>query len=184
MRLQFRLALTCTALAALSVGACLVTDKVEYGEPNFPPLVVKVQPSDSTLSVRVPSSPQCGEDTDPSRTSGLWMTFAVLVSDPNIDDGLTYRLLVNGRQAGGGSIPRTDRAERGEFRVCATRDNLSAACNRVDFLVSRQFDEGKLPYGTVEENDLGKVSWLVLGNAIEYPEIYQSDCDAVDGGVR
>lgn len=184
MHSQLRLALVGAALLGLSVGsfACLVTDKVAYGEPNFPPRVAKVQPSDTALSVRVPSRPQCGDDTDTERTDGSWMRFSAAISDPNVDDDMDYKVLVNGALAAFGPVVRTDRAERGTVTVCVDRASLGAPCNRVDFLASSNFGGGS-QYDTRIEGDLGMVTWTVLGNAAQYPEVYQSDCDPADGGA-
>lgn len=168
-------------LGAFAVGTgCLVTERPDYTEENVPANVRVVSPSTFT---RVPP------ERDPLCTSEeMWMRFEAQVHDANLEDVLSGRVLVNGvriAQSSVNAIVPTGEEDRGVVPFCLSRGNLRRACNRVELLVSRQFDEGPTDYSTRDPNDFAKVEWWVLGPASEYPQVSADECERhfLDGGV-
>lgn len=171
-------------LVALASG-CLVTDHPEYGEPIVPSNLVPLAPAGFT---RVPSvadeectNPSSTPVTDRTRDLAEWMAFEVEVSDANVEDSLDARLVVNGREVSASEIPQTGEAYRGRLRICAKlRDLSSAACNRVEMLVSTGFHVVGAPYATRQPGDLARWEWWVMGPSEAYPEVKASDCTMQD----
>jgi hypothetical protein len=174
-----RVAWAC-GLAALACS-CLVTDRTEFGEPNVPAHLKPVSPAEFT---RVPIQPDSACNSmggpDPESPSDItpWMAFTVEVSDPNVEDVLGARLVVNGSgEADGVTIARTDKVERGTITLCAKRREFDEPCNRVEFLVSSSFSIGGHPYGTDIAGDLVREKWWVLNAAGDDPTVTASDCE-------
>lgn len=166
----------------LTAVGCLVTNKVEYGEPNFPAQVVAEEPPTSSLP-RVPDDPECG-DTTTERDDGDWMRFRFSVSDPNVEDPLLWRIIVNGDYFTGGEFLVPGTVARGTVDLCVTEDILRNACNLVEVLVTRRFSEEGFPYRTADPDDVGRISWLVLGRSSLFLQASALDCTAADGGVQ
>jgi hypothetical protein len=176
--------LLCASSCALGLPAstgCLVTDKVEYGAPNVRAEVLIVTPVGPLA--RVPPLNEC-EQTSPGSTK-KFMKFVVNISDPNIEDELTARLVVNYASidsGGGRDVPPNGKEERKPIELCIDHELLKEGCNYVEVLVSRRFSEDR-PYGVALPGDLGQDHILVGGSSGEQPQAPMSDC-YIDGGVQ
>lgn len=191
-----RLAVGCAfVLLSAAQGACLITDRIERAEENFPPYVSTEAPS---IVSQVPPFPNCPGQPPPAVGSGEnlppfegpWMRFVARVSDPNIDDVLYGRVVVNRgsrpNKASPDQIPTTGSLDRGAVEFCVDASDLNRACNHVELLVSRRFPDNHpdYPYGPEEEGDLGRAVWVVRGFGQNAPASSEEDCLALfDGAV-
>jgi hypothetical protein len=171
------------ALVWLTSG-CLVTEHPEYREDNVPAHLVPVGPKDF---IAVPSRPDIACDTSMSlEDTTPWMAFTVEVSDPNFEDILEARLVINGQVIDGASRPiaRTGEAKRRPLVMCAKLKELSALCNRVEILVSSGFYFRGV-YETDVDGDLAVWRWWVLGQTKDFMDARPSDCELQlgDGGL-
>ncbi len=179
-------------LLTSAISACLVTDKIEPNEQNFPPYVSVEAPQ---VVSQVPAFPNCPGVSPPPIVDGEelpfrgpWMRFVVHVSDPNIDDALTGRVIVNranGPNPASAPIPVTGTQDRRPIEFCLDASYLGRACNHVEFLVSNRFSDGQgFPYAPEQEGDVGRVEWIVRGISRDSPASSEDDClDLFDGGV-
>ena len=172
------------ALRALGImlpvtTGCLVTDKVEYDAPNSPAQVFITKPVGPLA--RVPPFPDCTE-MSPGGTI-KFMEFVANISDPNIEDQLVARLVINRQEVrrGGGDVPLTGKVDRGPFRFCVDQTSLLEPCTLVEVLVSRDFSEDP-PYGVRLSGDLGRDHVMVGGSSEDQPQAALSDC-YLDAGV-
>jgi hypothetical protein len=175
-------ALAVVALGLL--GGCLVTNKIEYDETNYPPYVMPISPDNFTRVPGTPDKRACGDYPMPDDNTP-WMAFIVNVSDPNIEDDLEARLVVNGSRADDKVVPRTGRIDRAPLVLCAKLRDLTANCNRVEVVVTSHFSFQGAPYATQIPDDRGYWRWWVLANAGESPKAQPSDCteQLQDGGL-
>ncbi len=128
----------------LGLAGCLVTDKIEYADQDLPPRIIVLSPGPVQA---FPGSNQCGTEIggeaaiDGSK-GGPWVKFMVSVSDPNVDDVLDARLLINGVLDGEHSplIPNTETVDRGTITFCVTGARLQKPCNLVQLIVMRRDD--------------------------------------------
>lgn len=173
------------------LSACLVTEKVEHEELNYAPYVRVEAPN---IVSQVPAFPNCPGVSPPPIVNGEelpfkgpWMRFAVQVTDPNVDDVLMGRVIVNGVGPNpvSATIPTTGLPEREPIEFCLDAAFLSRACNHVEFLVSSRFSDGVgFPYAPVQEGDVGRVAWIVRGLSRDAPTSSEDDCLSLfDGGV-
>lgn len=162
------------ALGALLLGAgCLVTDKVEYGAPNVPASVTIRSPRGSI--VNLPPMSECD-----ATLGSDGMFFRVTVSDPDVEDELDLRFIVDGvdvsNQVVGVDFPISGTEDR-QVELCVSKEVFSGRpCSYVEIIVSRDFKEDQKPYGTKDPRDRGLDHVLVNGDSREVPESAKSDC--------
>lgn len=159
-----------TTLCALLTPGCLVTDQLEFGEPNVPANLRAVSPASlSRLPPKELADPECGESA---------VAFQVQVSDANVEDSLQARLFINGSLNTGfeREIPSTGEVLRAPLTLCAKRANLSTICNRVELVVTNRFLNDDNPYGVDDPEDLARIEWWVLAPASEAADVQLSDC--------
>lgn len=164
---------------ASAAPACLITEPVAFDDTQMATHLSNPRPFTFT---RVPGAPDmvCG-----TASNGPYMAFTVDVSDGNLNEQLLAKLIVNGRFATDIDIPATGNVARAPVVLCATKIELSAQCNRVELVVSSDFEPGRNPYATVDPNDFAKVEWWVLGPAESAPNANQNECTRwADGGVQ
>ena len=157
-----------SALAVLAcvVQACLVTTDVDYNRPNTPAMVTKLDPKDFTAVVSDCKESQSG------------MRFRVGVFDPDVEDKLQARVLVNGKTVDGDRVTGTQ-AQRDTFSSCVPYTALNVACSHVEIYVTNEFVEiqpGEHPTDTVDPHDVGSVEWWLLGPVDNFAEIGVGDC--------
>jgi hypothetical protein len=165
-------ALAC--LACLS-AACLVTSTVDYNTPNTPPQLMKVG-NPGFRSVPTTPEPTCAVNGSEGTTP--WLRFAVTVRDPDADDDLFGRVIINGVHAYTSTVKGTGNVMREPFEYCATKDELYQKCLHVEILVTRNFSEfgGKDPYGTEDPLDVGYAEWWLVGPTDDFPEVSVASC--------
>jgi hypothetical protein len=167
------------ALLSLTlVAGCLVTDRLEFGEPNVPANLLSLSPpSLSRLPPAEVTDPRCGEDL---------VAFQADVTDVNIADALTARLLINGQLSGSfeSDIAPTGEVARAPLTQCAPRGAFERACNHVELVVTNRF-AGTGPYNVRDPDDIAKLEWWVIGAPENAADALIADCAGLveDGGV-
>ena len=172
----------CIGLGVMSqLGAfgCLVTDKFEYDVRNVRSHIEVVLP---------PTFTRVSQTDDPECAATGGMLFLAVVSDPDDDDELEARVLINGSDVNtlSRSISTPGKSnEELEVPLCVKETHLPKECNRLELLVSRGFRVGVDRYDTRFEDDLAKVEWWILGPSGNTPGARPSDCAALfgDAGV-
>jgi hypothetical protein len=152
-----------------ALTACLVTDTIDYDKPNTPAQVKKL----GFQGVR--SVPNFRDCTD---ASNGWLNFSVSVRDPDVEDELVARVIINGELVKSGRVGGVG-VQRDDFDYCALLDDLSKPCVHVEILVSSDFsDPGGLEdaRGTSDPLDLGYVDWWLVGPTKDYPEVGVTEC--------
>jgi len=166
----------------LAVSGCLVTDKVEYREQNYPPRITERPPPIAEF----PQASQCDPDPMDGDDTEVGVAFRVEVEDPNVDDVLRQRIIVNGQGVSNNLpvvIPPTGKTARAPLDYCIRAAVFrSHACNLVEVLVANDFTNSTNPPYNLDVEDIESydtAKWLLLGPAEDSP----LGCVFLDGGL-
>ncbi|MFT3925491.1 MAG: hypothetical protein QM778_23330 [Myxococcales bacterium] len=159
----------------------MVTDRVEFQEQNYAPRIVS-QPSPWS---QWPAVPQCDPDPDwdAGEPHGNWVQFSVVVSDPNVDQVLNQRILINGdarRTNLPVKIPTTGERERTSLDYCLPVEYFDQPCNHVVVLIADDFPlSGDIGLEPQETETYARGDWYILGPSGQSP----ASCAFFDAGT-
>jgi len=156
------------------LAGCLVTDKVDYTVANTPPTITSITPSALT---RIPETPPL------ACSPRLGIELKVDVRDPDLDDKIQVRVLVNGQlfPGVGNSISASGAPARQTLTLCVPSSArfFANACNLLEVLVSSGFVEGSDFAATEIPGDLARAQLLVLASVSDEPGASSEDCLAL-----
>lgn len=174
--------LACMTGLVVASSGCLVTERLEFVEPNVAAILTPVAPVKFTwLSADL----ACETPTD-SGMSGepKQMRFEVTVADANEDDLLIGRVLVNGRIVDRPEVEGGGKVQRENLSTCVEHARFTARCNYVVVAVSRRFQDSDDNLAVEEPGDLATVSFFVLRDGEDNVEPEDCERQLMDGGTE
>jgi hypothetical protein len=161
---------------ALISGSCLVTNQFEFATPDTPPTVTAISPKGFTHLPRF-GDPQCVD------IRGDALLFKAVVREPDPLQTVWYHLFINGNDVtnaglGADQLPAQPNSDlRTIDGLCVLHSLLSRLCNRVQLVVSHDYDDVK--FAPIDSDVSGRYNvaqWFVVGKAQQDPTANPSDC--------
>ena len=144
-------------MLAWSCMSCLITDTIDFTEPDLPPSLHAVRPSFPIARV---SELKGLAGCDPDEA-----TIEYEVSDPNIDQELEYGVEVNGLVlTGAGDLGPEGTLKRTPPALCINESSLQQACNVVLLMVSTEIEVANSSLQPANEDDMAQLVWFLLGS--------------------
>jgi hypothetical protein len=153
-----------------------VTNQFDFPTPSTPPTVAVLSPKGF---IHLPRS----GDTECGDVRGDALLFKAVVREPDPSQVVWYHLFVNGNDVTsfGLGTDRISAQENSDLRtidrLCVLHSLLNGLCNRVQLVVSHEFDDVKLaPIDGDVRGRYNVAEWFVVGKAQIDPTANPSDC--------